>query len=74
MFAIFIVACYADAIYCPDPVIPHYGYIQEGQSKTYGVKHKVFFACEPGYRLVGRRAIKCNRKGVWNRPVPTCQS
>ncbi|XP_064484486.1 sushi, von Willebrand factor type A, EGF and pentraxin domain-containing protein 1-like [Ornithodoros turicata] len=54
---------------CESPGIPDNG-LKMGSS--YGPGAKVYFSCNPGYRLRGNDTILCDHRGFWSHPRPTC--
>ena len=56
---------------CEDPGTPVNGFRQG--SSTFGVGSQVFYACYPGYELVGDIQRQCLAGQSWSTAQPTCQ-
>lgn len=63
---------------CEDILAPRHGSMFVyfgGGSKTNssGVRDRVEFICDQGYRLRGPSTLKCLEEGLWDQEVPVCE-
>ena len=61
---------------CPKAKVPSYGYIVKGSLDYYEVGSVVEYACDDGYKLLGKNRLTCVKKGytrVWDYDLPVCK-
>ena len=62
--------------YCPKAKVPAHGYIVKGSLDYYEVGSVVEYACDDGYKLLGKSSLTCVKKEyikVWDYDLPVCK-
>ncbi|XP_041962329.1 CUB and sushi domain-containing protein 3 isoform X2 [Alosa sapidissima] len=70
-FKLFYETVAVDRHSCLDPGIPVNG-IRHGQDLSIGAK--VWFGCDPGYRLSHEEPLVCEKNHWWSHPLPSCDA
>ncbi|XP_076821154.1 E-selectin-like isoform X2 [Clavelina lepadiformis] len=65
--------CERKAIKCERPDEPDNGSIRPDDQDLFDVDEKIWFSCERGFELKGKKDLRCRSNGKWSDRIPRCE-